>query len=153
MSDYSTSILPPAARLLVPVLYGFAIFLLLRGHNLPGGGFIGGLVMGSALVLRVMVQPERTPRVDLIALAGLGLMLALIGAAVPLFMGQEFFTGVWGPEFALPLVGKVKLGTVLVFDIGVFLVVTGVAAKILLVLLAQLLSAQADSAKPARRAR
>jgi len=149
MSDYSTSILPPAARVIVPVLYAFSIFLLLRGHNLPGGGFIGGLVMATALVLRVMVQPERAPRRDLIALSGLGLMLALIGAAVPLFLGQEFFTGVWGSEFSLPLVGKVKLGTVLVFDIGVFLV-TGVAAKILLVLLAQLLAAQTKPAKPGR---
>ncbi len=142
MSDYSTSILPPAARLLVPVLYAFSIFLLLRGHNLPGGGFIGGLVLATALVLRVMVQPDKAPRLDLIVLAGIGLMVALIAAAVPLFLGQELFTGVWGPEFALPLVGKIKLGTVLVFDIGVFLVVTGVAAKILLVLLAQLLSGQ-----------
>ncbi len=150
MSDYSTSILPPAARLLVPVLYAFSIFLLLRGHNLPGGGFIGGLVLATALVLRVMVQPDKAPRLDLIVLAGIGLMVALIAAAVPLFLGQELFTGVWGPEFALPLVGKIKLGTVLVFDIGVFLVVTGVAAKILLVLLAQLLSGQTAPA-PRRR--
>ena len=150
MSDYSTSLLPPAARLLVPVLYVFSVYLLLRGHNLPGGGFIGGLVMASALVMRVMVQPDPAPRRDLIALSGVGLMLALAAAAAPLFLGQEFFTGIWGGELVLPLAGKVKLGTVLVFDIGVFLVVTGVAAKILLVLLAQLLAAQA-AAKPARR--
>lgn len=146
MSDYSTSILPPATRVMVPVLYAFSIFLLLRGHNLPGGGFIGGLVLASAIVLRVMVHPERQPRTDLMAMAGLGLMLALLAAATPLFLQQDFFTGVWGPDLSLPLVGKVKLGTVLVFDIGVFLVVTGVAAKILLVLLEQLLAAQNKTA-------
>jgi multicomponent Na+:H+ antiporter subunit B len=99
----------------------FSIYLLLRGHNLPGGGFIGGLVLASALVLRVMVDPER----------------ALASAMLPVLLGRTFFTGLWGGEIWLPAIGPLKLGTPLLFDTGVFLVVTAVAAKMLLVLLAQ----------------
>lgn len=137
MNDLNCSILPAAVRLVVPVQYVFSVYLLLRGHNLPGGGFIGGLVLASALVLRAMVDPKRSPKFDLIALAGSGLLTALASAMMPLLVGRTFFTGLWGGEIWLPALGKLKLGTPLLFDIGVFLVVTGVAAKLLLVLLAQ----------------
>ncbi|MFZ9935524.1 MAG: MnhB domain-containing protein [Luteolibacter sp.] len=137
MNDFRTSILPAAARLVVPVQCVFSIYLLLRGHNLPGGGFIGGLVLASALVLRAMVDPSRAPKFDLIVLSGIGLLVALASAAMPWLGGGTFFTGLWGGQIWLPTVGKIKLGTPLLFDIGVFLVVTGVAAKLLLVLISQ----------------
>lgn len=137
MSDFQNSILPAAARVVVPMQCAFAVYLLLRGHNLPGGGFIGGLVLASALVLRVMVDARRAPKWDPIALAGVGLLLALGSAVLPLFSGLPFFTGLWGGEIWLPAIGKLKLGTPLLFDTGVFLVVTGVGAKMLLVLLAR----------------
>lgn len=137
MNALHQSILPAAVRLVVPVQYVFSIYLLLRGHNLPGGGFIGGLVLASALVLRTMVDPKRAPKFDLITLSGIGLLVALASAMLPVFLGRTFFTGVWAGEIWLPALGKLKLGTPLYFDIGVFLVVTGVAAKLLLVLLAQ----------------
>lgn len=138
MKQLHQSILPAAARLVVPVQYVFSIYLLLRGHNLPGGGFIGGLVLASALVLRAMVNPARTPRIDLILLSGIGLLVALVSAVLPWLGGGSFFTGLWGGQVWLPAIGKIKLGTPLLFDIGVFLVVTGVAAKLLLVLMSQL---------------
>ncbi|HSP42953.1 MAG TPA: MnhB domain-containing protein [Luteolibacter sp.] len=137
MNEFRHSILPAAARLVVPVQYVFSIYLLLRGHNLPGGGFIGGLVLASALVLRAMVDPARAPKFDLITLSGIGLLVALVSAAMPWLGGDTFFTGLWGGQIWLPALGKVKLGTPLLFDIGVFLVVTGVAAKLLLVLMSQ----------------
>jgi multisubunit Na+/H+ antiporter MnhB subunit len=137
MTDYSNSILPAAARLVIPVQYVVSFYLLMRGHNLPGGGFIGGLVLASALVLRVMVNPARAPKFDLLTLAGIGLMCSLVSAVFPLFFGKEFFTGMWGGSIWLPLVGKTKIGNIVFFDIGVFLVVTGVTAKMLLVLFAQ----------------
>ncbi len=145
MSDFKNSILPSAARLVVPVQSVFAVYLLLRGHNLPGGGFIGGLVLASALVLRVMVDPARAPKWDPIALTGAGLLLALGSAVMPLFIGLPFFTGLWGGELWLPTIGKLKLGTPLLFDTGVFLVVTGVGAKMLLVLLARRVEAVKES--------
>lgn len=137
MNDLRNSILPAAARLVIPVQYVFSVYLLLRGHNLPGGGFIGGLVLASALVLRAMVGPHREPKFDMILLSGIGLLVAAISAMMPCFGGGTFFTGLWGGEIWLPTLGKLKLGTPLLFDIGVFLVVTGVAAKLLLVLMAQ----------------
>lgn len=137
MNALHHSILPAAVRWVVPVQYVFSIYLLLRGHNLPGGGFIGGLVLASALVLRTMVDPKRAPKFDLIALSGIGLLVALASAMLPVLLGRTFFTGVWAGEIWLPTLGKLKLGTPLYFDIGVFLVVTGVATKLLLVLLAQ----------------
>jgi len=129
--------LPAAARLVVPVQYVFSVYLLLRGHNVPGGGFIGGLVLASALVLRAMVDPKRVPRIDLIMLSGIGLLVALLSAVMPWLTGKTFFTGLWGGQIWLPVLGDLKIGTPLMFDIGVFLVVTGVAAKLLLVLLSQ----------------
>ena len=137
MNEFHHSMLPAAARLVVPVQYVFSIYLLLRGHNLPGGGFIGGLVLASALVLRAMVDPKRVPRIDLIMLSGIGLLVALLSAVMPWLTGKTFFTGLWGGQIWLPVLGDLKLGTPLLFDIGVFLVVTGVAAKLLLVLLSQ----------------
>lgn len=136
MTVSTNSLLPAAARILVPMQYAFAIYLLLRGHNLPGGGFIGGLVFASAIVLRVMVRPDLAPARDVIDLAGVGLLVALGSSMLPLAFGLPFFTGLWWDfELWLPVVGKLKLGTPMLFDIGVFLVVTGVGAKMLLVLL------------------
>jgi len=148
MSDFRNSILPAAARLVIPVQYLFAIYLLLRGHNLPGGGFIGGLVFASALVLRVMVSPERAPKHDLIALAGIGLLIALASAVLPLFFSKPFFTGMWAGQIWLPAIGQMKIGTPLFFDIGVFLVVTGVGSQMLLVLLAQHRRARLENTTP-----
>jgi len=145
MSDFKNSLLPAAARLVVPVQCVFAVYLLLRGHNLPGGGFIGGLILASALVLRVMVDARHAPKWDLIALAGAGLLLALGSAVLPLFAGRPFFTGLWWGELWLPVIGNLKLGTPLLFDTGVFLVVTGVGAKMLLVLLARRKEAEQES--------
>lgn len=134
-STETTSILPIAARVVVPVQVLFAVFLLLRGHNLPGGGFIGGLVLASALVLRVMVDPAKAPRVDLNSVAGIGLLVAMGSAVLPLAVGKDFFTGLWGGQLWLPTLGVVKLGTPLLFDVGVFIVVSAVATKLLLVLM------------------
>lgn len=145
MSDFKNSILPTAVRLIMPVQCVFAVYLCLRGHNLPGGGFIGGLVLASALVLRVMVNERRVIKQDLIVLVGVGLLVALAAAVMPMFVGRPFFTGLWGGEIWLPTIGKLKLGTPLLFDIGVFLVVTGVGAKMLLVLLAEHRAAQQQS--------
>lgn len=131
------SLLPAAVRPIAPFLVAFSVYLLLRGHNLPGGGFIGGLVLASAIVLRVMVDPWRKSGLEPVSLVGCGLLVALASAVMPLMAGRTFFTGLWGGEIWLPTIGKLKLGTPLMFDTGVFLVVTGVAAKILLVLVSQ----------------
>lgn len=113
----------------------FAVYLLLRGHNLPGGGFIGGL--GSALsliMLSLAFGVERTQgilRADPVRVAGAGLLLALLTALLPLLGGDPFLRHY---HVVLPVLGKIEVGTPLLFDVGVFLVVVGVTAKLIFVL-------------------
>jgi multicomponent Na+:H+ antiporter subunit A len=112
-----------AARLLMPLLLLFSVFLLLRGHNEPGGGFVGGLVAAAAFALyAIAFGVERARQALLVTpltLLGAGLLIAL-GSGVPaVFRGQPFLTAQWAS-------GPVALGTPVLFDIGVFLVVVGV---------------------------
>lgn len=127
-------ILSTAARLLLPLLLMFSFFLMLRGHNEPGGGFAGGLVASSAFVLYGIAYgvsaTRELLRVDPRSLIGVGLLIAL-GSGVPaLFAGLPYFTGLW---FYLPAT-QIKIGTPLFFDIGVYLVVMGIALTIILAL-------------------
>ncbi|MEN9934804.1 MAG: Na(+)/H(+) antiporter subunit [Chloroflexota bacterium] len=127
-------ILRTATRFLVTLLLLFSIFLLLRGHNEPGGGFIGGLVAAGAFVLYGLAYDEaaarRALRLDTRALIGIGLLVAIGSGLIPTLLGQPFLTGVWG---YLPLPGEpVELGTPVLFDIGVYLTVVGVTLTIAL---------------------
>ncbi len=119
-------ILSTATRLLMPLMLLFALFALFRGHNEPGGGFIGGLIAASAFVLYAVAegttQARRILRVDPRTLLGSGLLLGLI-SGVPGALGSEpYMTGIWLTE-AIPGLGKA--GTPLLFDLGVFMVVVG----------------------------
>jgi multicomponent Na+:H+ antiporter subunit B len=116
----------------------FALYLLLRGHNLPGGGFIGGL--GSALSFILLAlgfgveKAQRVLRVDPVRLAALGLAVALASSLAPVFVGAEFLRQYNWKLADLLLLGDLAVGTPLVFDIGVFLVVLGVTTKLVFVL-------------------
>lgn len=125
-------ILRTAANYLLPLLLLFAVFILLRGHYLPGGGFVGGLVAAIAFVLHAFANGTQSTQKFLAYNPGyllpLGLSVALISAVVPLFFGKPFFTGIWFPE-PFPVIGMI--GTPLLFDIGVFLVVIGVTLTII----------------------
>ena len=122
-------ILRAGTRYLAGLLLLFSVYMLLRGHNEPGGGFIGGLVGATGFVLYAIACGTADARKALrilpqnIAVAGLGIaLLAGIAAAVfgdALFTGQWLFLGATGTDKGLPL------STVLVFDIGVYLVVFG----------------------------
>ncbi len=111
----------------------FSVYLLLRGHNLPGGGFIGGL--GSALSLIMLSlafgveRTQRILRVDPVRLAVAGLLLAVLTALLPVLVGEPFLR-----HFHFKLPGRIEVGTPLLFDLGVFLVVVGVSAKLIFVL-------------------
>jgi multicomponent Na+:H+ antiporter subunit B len=122
-------ILRTAMRLMMPLLLLFSFFLLLRGHNNSGGGFAGGLVASAAFALYSLSYSSRTTRdilpVQPAFLIAVGLLLALLSGVVGLVLGQAFLTGVWG-YFTMPGLGRIDLGTPLFFDIGVYLVVTGV---------------------------
>lgn len=116
-------------RFLVPLQVVFSIFLLLRGHNEPGGGFIGGLVAACAILLQGMAGGWASARRWLIfapqTWLGFGLCLALASALFSLAYGLPFMTGIWGGSVPMFFVGDVKIGTPFFFDIGVYCVVLG----------------------------
>ena len=123
---------------IVPMLYWLllaaAVWILLRGHNAPGGGFIAGLVAVAASAALAIVLGERVARARLplapLPLAASGVLLALVSGLPALFSGHPYLTHFWGA----PL--EVKLSTVMLFDLGVFLAVWGALAGFVLALLA-----------------
>ena len=124
-----SAVLLASARYTAPATFAFSIYLLLRGHNEPGGGFIGGLVAALSALLLHLAQPDGNVtlfRLPPKRLAGVGLGLAVLSGLPGFFARESFLAASWGPEFALPVLGKVKLGTPLAFDIGVYLVVAAV---------------------------
>lgn len=132
----SSPMIEVAARTLTPLIVLLSIVLLIRGHHEPGGGFVGGLVAAAALVFHALATSVDRARALLPAsparLAAVGLALALLSALVGPLVGRPFLAGVWSST-RLPAVGK--LGTPLLFDVGVDLVVFGVTTGILLTLL------------------
>jgi multicomponent Na+:H+ antiporter subunit B len=130
-------ILRTTARFLLTLLLLFSIFLLLRGHNEPGGGFVGGLVAAGAFALYGLAsnvdEARKALRVDTRSLIGAGLLLAFASGAIGLLAGKPYLTGLWW-EIDLFGVTRVDLSTPLLFDIGVYLVVLGVALMILFTL-------------------
>ena len=126
-----TPILQTTINLLMPLFFLFSLYLLFRGHNEPGGGFIGGLIGGIAFVFHAMVFDSRITlrvfRLNPVRLIAVGLSLALISGFIALFSGDPFMTASW-TDFYLPLIGRP--GTPIIFDIGVYLLVIGVVLQI-----------------------
>jgi multicomponent Na+:H+ antiporter subunit B len=132
----TSSILQTATRVLMPLLLLFAIFLLLRGHNQPGGGFVGGLVVAASFVLYSIAfgvdAARRALCVRPSTLLGAGLLVALVSGLPGVVAGRAFLTALWTTVVVGP--GVVAVGTPLVFDIGVFLAVIGVVLTIVFTL-------------------
>lgn len=124
-------ILSTAARILLPLLLLFSLFLLLRGHNEPGGGFVGGLVAATGFTLYALAYGVAAARRMLLLsprnLLAAGLLTATAGGAVSLASGRPFLTGLWIGD-RLPVIGS--FGTPLLFDTGVYLTVGGMALLI-----------------------
>ncbi|MXQ09456.1 Na+/H+ antiporter subunit B [Alphaproteobacteria bacterium GH1-50] len=122
-------ILRAAARLLVGLLLVFSVFMLLRGHNEPGGGFIGGLLGAVGFIVYAIACSTDEAREALrvppekIALFGLG--VALLSGLASMLFSDDPFTGQWLFLGATEDDKGLPLSTVLVFDIGVYLVVMG----------------------------
>ena len=132
----TSTILQTATRVLMPLLQLFAVFLLLRGHNQPGGGFVGGLVVASSLVLYSIAFGVDAARRALLVrpatLLGVGLLVALTSGLPAVITGQPFMTAQWTEVHLGPT--AVALGTPLVFDVAVFLAVIGVVLTIVFTL-------------------
>ena len=132
----TSSILQTATRLLMPLLLLFAVFLLLRGHNQPGGGFVGGLVVAASFVLYSIAFGVNAARRALLVrpstLLGVGLLVAFLSGVPGVLAGQAFMTAIWTTVGAGS--AATAVGTPLVFDIGVFIAVIGVVLTIVFTL-------------------
>lgn len=119
-------LLETTARLVYPLIMVFALFMFFRGHNLPGGGFIGGLLASAGIILIYMAFGLKTGEdfLNYRLVAGFGLLCAGAAGLIPMFVGQPFLTSMFG-QLQVPLVGALDVSTVLLFDFGVFLVVIG----------------------------
>jgi multicomponent Na+:H+ antiporter subunit A len=121
-------------RLVFHTMIVFSVYLLLAGHNLPGGGFAGGLTAGLALTMRYLAGGrfelrEATP-VSAGALLGIGLATAAASGIAPLLLGGEVFQSAI-IELWLPVFGDIKFVTSTLFDIGVYIVVVGLVLDVL----------------------
>jgi multicomponent Na+:H+ antiporter subunit B len=125
-------ILQVAIRYLMPLQLLFSIFLLLGGHQRPGGGFVGGLVAASAFSIYAIGYDVNSVRQALRVhprmLIGIGLLLAITAGTLGLIMDGQFMVSEWGTT-SYPGVGQ--LNTPLMFDTGVYLVVIGVTLLII----------------------
>lgn len=126
-------ILQTATNYLLPLLLLFSVFILLRGHYLPGGGFVGGLIASTAFVLHMFAhsveETKKLLRIHPGFLMPAGLTLSILSGFAPKVMGGlPFLTGIWFSE-PIPVLGLI--GTALFFDLGVYLVVVGVSLTIL----------------------
>jgi multicomponent Na+:H+ antiporter subunit B len=124
-------ILATGTRYILPVVLLFSAFLLIRGHNEPGGGFVGGLAASVGFVLFAVSFGVKRARevlpVDPRVLIGVGLLVAILSGLLPFVLGMPFLTGMWYP-YEIPAIHKI--GTPLLFDVGVYLVVIGVVLTI-----------------------
>ncbi len=130
-------ILDTVTRAAFPLVLTFSLYLLFVGHNAPGGGFVGGLTAGTALVLVYagggIERLRAVVGVRYETLLGAGLALAAGTGLGSLLLGEPFLSSAiltWHP----PLLGEVKLVTVLFFDMGVYLIVVGLVLALLTIL-------------------
>jgi multicomponent Na+:H+ antiporter subunit B len=128
-------ILQTATRFLMPLILVFSVVVMLQGHNKPGGGFVGGLLAAAAFALHALAfnpaETRESIRFDLRSIIATGLLCALSAGALALVQGMPLFTGLW-MDLDVPGVGVVHLGTPMLFDLGVYLVVLGITLLMVL---------------------
>jgi multicomponent K+:H+ antiporter subunit A len=121
-------ILSTATRLIFFVVLLFSIYLLLRGHNSPGGGFIAGVMTALGILLQAMASDlryvHRVFRLEPRLLAGIGLVTSLSTGVVPMLWGYPFLTSTFG-HLHVPGLGDIEIASAMFFDFGVYAVVVG----------------------------
>jgi multicomponent K+:H+ antiporter subunit A len=121
-------------RLLLPVAVVVSMYLFMRGHNQPGGGFVAGLVMSVAFILQYMVAGTQWVEAQMslrpLRWMGTGLLFAICTGLGSMFLGYPFMT-THTAHFDLPLLGDIHVASALFFDVGVYAVVVGSTLLIL----------------------
>jgi multicomponent K+:H+ antiporter subunit A len=134
-ADRHPVILATFARLLLPLALLVSVFIFLRGHNLPGGGFIAGLITAVALITQYLANGAAWSHARLSGnmhpLITAGLCFALVTGLASWLFGRPFLTSTFG-HFELPLIGELELASAMAFDLGVYLVVVGATLLILI---------------------
>lgn len=132
----NTLIFRTIAPFLSALMLVFSVFVLLRGHNEPGGGFIGGLIAASAFAIQGVAQGvaavRRALKADPLTIAAIGLLLSALAGLMPFLGYRPFMTGLWWEVNAG--LGTVAVSSVMLFDIGVYLVVAGTVTALALAL-------------------
>ncbi|MGI6066770.1 MAG: Na(+)/H(+) antiporter subunit B [Bacillota bacterium] len=128
-------ILQTVTKVAAFIILTFSVHLFLAGHHNPGGGFIGGLVVASAITLLFLAYDIKTvrvgfPPVDFKVLAISGVFLAVSTGIGSFVFGKQFLSHTFG-YLDLPLFGKTEFATAVIFDIGVALAVFGTALSII----------------------
>lgn len=122
-------------RIVSFIVISFSVYLFFAGHNAPGGGFIGGLMMAGALILLyVSFDLETIKKVlpfDYTFVIGLGLLIAILTGLNSLLFGDAFLTQYFD-YYQIPFIGEVELTTALPFDLGIYLVVIAITLLIIL---------------------
>lgn len=148
--DRFPMILAQITRPLMPLALLFAVYIFLRGHNEPGGGFIAGLIVASVLILQyissgiVWTRPRLT--VDNHIVMAWGLVIAVLTGVGSWLVGYPFLTSSF-TYLTWPLVGKFEVASAIAFDLGVFLAVVG-SVMLILVKLGSMSSTDAELVSP-----
>ncbi len=125
-------VLKTATRLLSGIVLVFSVYLLWRGHHEPGGGFIAALVAATGFALVALAEGPRRVRRGLLVkpqhMMAAGLITAMTAGGLGMMRQKPFLTGLWWPAH------NAVMGTPILFDIGVFLVVLGAILSVLLAL-------------------
>ncbi|AFJ02268.1 Na(+) H(+) antiporter subunit A, Na(+) H(+) antiporter subunit B [Methylophaga frappieri] len=132
--DPHPPIMQTLTRLLFPLMLMVAVFIFLRGHNLPGGGFIAGLIASVALISQYLANgidwTNTRLRANMHHIIGAGLLIAFVTGFVPVLLDFPFLTTAF-TYLHWPIVGTFEIASAIAFDLGVFLVVVGSAVMIL----------------------
>lgn len=122
-------------RIITIIIFTFSFYLFLAGHNNPGGGFIGGLMTATAILVLYLVFDIKTItdaiRINFTTIIGVGLLFSAVTGIISIIFGYPFLTHFFR-YFQLPMFGEIELTTALLFDLGVYLVVVGAALTIIL---------------------